>query len=64
MEKQYDFGSIVIRTNVNKSPEDDIFAVYKSRGEIEQCFDFLKNLLDQDRSYMQNEYSFESWDVP
>lgn len=60
MEKQYDFGSIVIRTNVNKSP-DDIFAVYKSRGEIEQCFDFLKNLLDQDRSYMQNEYSFESW---
>lgn len=50
----------VIRTNVNKSP-DDIFAVYKSRIEIEQCFDFLNNLLDLDRSYMHNKYSFESW---
>jgi transposase len=34
---------------------------YKQRREIEQSFDFLKNLLNQDKSYMQSEKSLESW---
>ncbi len=59
-DKQYDFGSIVIKTNLNKTPEE-IFYLYKTRCEIEQSFDFLKNLLDLDKSYMQNQYSLEAW---
>ena len=60
LEKQYDFGTIVIKTNLNKKPED-IYSLYKGRGEIEQTFDFLKNLLEQDNSYMQDKYSLEAW---
>jgi len=60
MEKQYDFGTIIMVTNTEKSAED-IYTRYKERGEIEQSFDFLKNLLDQDKSYMQNEKSLEAW---
>lgn len=60
LEKQYKFGSIVMKTNINK-PAQEIYAIYKERGEIEQSFDFLKNLLEQDKSYMQNERSLETW---
>jgi len=60
LEKQYDFGTIVIKTNLNKSAEE-VYCIYKERAEIEQSFDFLKNLLEQDKSYMQNEQSLETW---
>jgi len=60
LEKQYVFGTIVMITNTEKTSED-VYASYKERGEIEQSFDFLKNLLDQDKSYMQNEKSLEAW---
>jgi len=54
MEKQFSFGVIAIKSNIGKS-SDDVFALYKERREIEQSFDFLKNLLEQDKTYMQNE---------
>ena len=60
LEKQYVFGTIVIITNTEKTAED-VYSSYKQRGEIEQSFDFLKNLLEQDKSYMQNEKSLEAW---
>lgn len=59
-DKQYKFGTIIIKTNAPKSAQD-LYNLYKERGEIEQSFDFLKNLLEQDKSYMQNEKSLESW---
>ena len=60
LEKQYDFGTIVIRTNLQIAA-DEVYSLYKERGEIEQVFDFLKNLLEQDKSYMQSPQSFEAW---
>jgi len=60
LEKQHTFGTIVMKTNLQTSPSD-IYAYYKQRREIEQSFDFLKNLLEQDKSYMQNEKSLETW---
>lgn len=60
MEKQYDFGMIAFRTNIDETPEK-LFHLYKTRGEIEQSFDFLKNLLEQDHTYLQSAYSVESW---
>ena len=60
MEKQYKFGVIVLKSNVSKEPKE-IYFLYKERMEIEQSFDFLKNLLEQDKSYMQNEKSLETW---
>jgi len=60
IENQYKFGTMVIKTNASKTPQE-IYCLYKERGEIEQTFDFLKNLLEQDKSFMQNEKSLETW---
>lgn len=59
-KKQHEFGSITLKSNADKSAKET-FLLYKQRREIEQSFDFLKNLLEQDKSYMQNEKSLESW---
>ena len=60
MEKQYDFGTILFRTN-REDPPDVIYKLYKARAEIEQTFDFLKNLLDADTLYLQDKYAAEGW---
>ena len=60
LEKQYDFGSILFRTNRTDAPED-IYRLYKTRIEIEQTFDFLKNLLQTDVVYLQDKYAVEGW---
>jgi transposase len=60
MEKHHKFGTIIIKSNIGKTPKE-IYFLYKKRGEIEQSFDFLKNLLEQDKTYMQNEKSLETW---
>jgi transposase len=59
-EKQHEFGSITLKSNAGKTAKET-YLLYKQRREIEQSFDFLKNLLDQDKSYMQSENSLESW---
>ena len=60
LEKQYDFGTILFRTNRTDSPEE-IYKLYKTRAEIEQTFDFLKNLLGADVVYLQDKYAVEGW---
>jgi transposase len=60
IERQYKFGTIVMKTNIAKTPQE-IYCIYKERREIEQSFDMLKNLLGQDKTYMQNEKSLEAW---
>ena len=60
IKKQHGFGTIVMKCNAPKTPQE-IYNTYKERMEIEQSFDFLKNFLQQDKSYMQNEKSLETW---
>lgn len=57
---QYRFGTIALINNLKKSPEQ-IFADYKSRSQIETMIDSLKNIIDADKSYMQNEQALEAW---
>jgi len=59
-QKQFAFGTIAIKTNMSVTPVE-VYALYKQRREIEQAFDFLKNLLEQDKTFMQNEKSLETW---
>ncbi len=54
------FGSFVLQTDLTESMEE-IYRLYKQRGEIEQSFDHLKNNLEQDNSYMQTREGFETW---
>lgn len=60
MSKEYDFGTIALCTNILDTPEK-VYGLYKTRGEIETGFDFLKNLLEQDKTYLQSEYAVETW---
>ena len=60
LEKQYKFGTIALRSNLKLSAEE-VYSLYKQRGQIEQTFDLLKNLLDQDSSYMQSQSAMEGW---
>jgi len=60
LKKQYDFGTIIFRTNLDTDAEK-LYCLYKSRGEIEQSFDFLKNLLELDIVYLQDKYAVEAW---
>lgn len=55
------FGTIALLTNLKNEKPESLYATYKSRANIEQMFDSLKNVLDADRSYMQNEEMLEGW---
>jgi hypothetical protein len=58
--KQHRLGTIAIIENTGKPPRD-IFADYKTRGNIETMIDALKNVVEADRTYMQNEQTLEGW---
>ncbi len=60
MEKRLKFGSILLRTNLDKNAKD-VYETYKKRMQIEQSFDVLKTLLEQDHSYMQSDVAFCAW---
>ncbi len=59
-EKQYSFGAIAMLTNLTREP-NEVYSDYKSRGGIEQVIDTLKNVVEADRTYMQNEQVLEGW---
>jgi transposase len=60
LAKQYNFGTIIVITNLDKSSRE-VYEILKSRNNIEVAFDTLKNLLEADSSYMQNEQALEAW---
>ena len=55
------FGSIALLTNLTDKTPAEIYATYKGRAAIESMFDHLKNILEADRSYMQNEETLQGW---
>ena len=59
-KKAQGFGTIALLHNTDKSAEE-IFIDYKSRSNIEIMIDTLKNILESDHSYMQNEQTLEGW---
>jgi hypothetical protein len=59
-EKLHTFGTIAIIRNTNKSPKETYFD-YKTRGEVETMIDTLKNVVNADRTYMQNQDALEGW---
>ena len=60
MSRQYHFGTITFHTNLSVDPKE-LYILYKTRISIEQSFDFLKNLLEQDHTYLQSQQAVESW---
>jgi hypothetical protein len=58
--KRHAFGTIAIIENTGKIAEE-VYCLYKSRGEVETMIDALKNILDADRTCMQNAQTLEGW---
>ena len=46
--------------NEKKTPKE-VYVNYKSRAQVEGMIDVFKNILDADKSYMQNEQALEAW---
>jgi hypothetical protein len=59
-EKRHTFGTVAMLNNTGKSPRE-VYVDYKTRGEVETMIDTLKNVVDADRTCMQNEMALEGW---
>jgi len=59
-DKQHTFGTLAIIKNTGKSPRET-YIDYKTRGQVETMIDTLKNIMDADRTYMQNQLALEGW---
>jgi transposase len=61
MAKRNRFGTIAIMTKTDFEDSQLVYQNYKSRMQIEASFDSLKNMLEADSSYMQNEKTLYGW---
>jgi len=59
-DKQHTFGTLSIIGNIGKSAHD-IYTRYKIRGQVETMIDALKNVVEADHTYMQNQTTLEGW---
>ena len=59
-KKRHSFGTLALIENTQKNA-CDVYQFYKTRGEVETMIDALKNILDADRTYMQNQQTLEGW---
>lgn len=55
------FGTIALLTALRDKSAEDIYQSYKSRMTIEVLFDGMKNVLEADHTYMQDEQTLHGW---
>lgn len=60
-EKTSQFGVIIIRTSITATSSQSIYETYKLRWQIEELFDTMRNVCEQDASYMHDDTGFEAW---
>ena len=60
-ERRHAFGTLTLLTGIKRKPAEVIYQGYKSRMTIEVLFDGMKNVLEADHTYMQNEQTLEGW---
>jgi len=58
--KRHRFGTLAVASNLDQDP-NDIYSLYKTRLDIEQTFDTLKNILKADSPYMHNDNTLQGW---
>ena len=59
-QKQKNFGKMFLLSNIDEGPEI-IYNLYKDREQIEYAFDVFQNLLEADKSYLQEAAKFEGY---
>jgi len=60
-ERRNAFGTLSLLTSLRRKSAEDIYQSYKSRMTIEVLFDGMKNVLEADHTYMQNEQTLHGW---
>jgi len=60
-QKRNSFGTLTLLTSLKSKPAADIYQGYKSRMTIEVLFDGMKNVLEADHTYMQDEQTLQGW---
>lgn len=60
-EKQVHFGTLALINNNKKKTAEVIYSDYKSRTNVESMFDAMKNVVEADKTYMQNDKAMEGW---
>jgi hypothetical protein len=60
-QKQVHFGTLALINNNKEKTAEEVYAQYKSRTNVETMFDAMKNILDADKTYMQNDKAMEGW---
>lgn len=56
-----DMGTITIETTRTRLNAEQVYALYKQRQQIEQCFKAYDDSLGFDSSYMHDDISMEAW---
>jgi transposase len=59
--RMHQFGTIALLTEKKLFNSEEVYETYKSRMFIETMFDGMKNILEADHTYMQNEQTMEGW---
>jgi hypothetical protein len=59
-DKRHTFGTIAVIGNTGKNVRET-YTDYKTRGQVETMIDTLKNIVDADQTYMQNQQALEGW---
>jgi transposase len=60
-EKQIHFGTLALLNNNKAKTAEDGYAQYKTRTNVETMFDAMKNVVEADKTYMQNDKAMEGW---
>jgi len=61
LQQRPEIGILILRSDREDLNEAQVYALYKTRQEIEQCFKCYDDTLELEASYMQDTDSFEGW---
>lgn len=61
LEANPEMGTITIETTRTELNGEQVYALYKQRQQIEQCFKAYDDSLGFDSSYMHGDVSMEAW---
>lgn len=60
-KKKLQFGTLSLLTNMQEKTAGEIYQIYKTRNQVEVMYDGFKDVLEADRTYMQNKETLQGW---
>lgn len=61
LSERVSLGTFAIRTNRTDLDAVQVYSIYKTRQDIEQCFKVFGDILDRDATYMRSHESMEAY---